>query len=103
MGVETFEHMFLMREKDLEENPPPNFFWLGRRKLKVRYRGQVQTCWKCNAEDHKAFECPRQRQTRFNKEDPPLPCAVCHEIGHKAAQCSLYQKQDVTLLKDKFN
>ena len=58
-GVETFEHVFMMWEKEVLENPPPNFLWLGRNKLKVRFRGQVETCWICDAEGHKAFECPR--------------------------------------------
>ena len=48
-GVETFVHVFWMWERDIIANPPPSFFWMGREKLRVRYRNQVPTCWRCDA------------------------------------------------------
>ena len=96
-GVETFEHMFMMYQKDLQDNPPPNFFWLGRNKLKVRYKGQTQTCWICNDENHKAFECPRRR-----KRDPPLPCIVCNSSDHQVDKCTKYSQKDQPLLNQTF-
>ena len=32
-GVETFVHMFWMREMELRDNPPPNQYWIGKEKL----------------------------------------------------------------------
>ena len=90
-GVETFEHLFMMWEKDLRANPPPNFFWLGRNKLKVRFKGQVETCWICDAEGHKAFQCPHK--LKRNAPATEFPCTVCGQPGHKAAECQEYRRK----------
>ena len=60
-GVETFEHVFIMKEDEIRSNPPPNFLWLGRDKLRVRYPGQVKTCWVCDDEGHYAGDCPYKK------------------------------------------
>ena len=82
-GVETFEHCFLMKECDLMKNPPPSFVWLGKKKLRVRYKGQIPTCFICDAEDHLVHGCPKKKRRQptpssskqsemYNKEFPGL-------------------------------
>ena len=56
-GVETFEHVFWMKETDIRENPLPNHFWLGRRKIKVYYPGQPKMCWYCSSPEHQIHDC----------------------------------------------
>ena len=60
-GIETFEYVFVMPMKDVRDNPPPAFFWLGRQKLRVKYRGQVMTCYACDEEGHVAGQCPKKK------------------------------------------
>ena len=58
--METFVHIFWMKKKDLIEIPvfiPPSFYWLGRDKLRFRYKGQIPTCWRCNSPDHLMKDC----------------------------------------------
>ena len=64
--VETFEHAFIMLEKDIYEHPPPNFVWMGREKLRVKYKGQIQSCWICDDPMHRAVDCPKNRKNREN-------------------------------------
>ena len=90
-GVETFEHVFYMKHADIQANPPPNFLWLGNNKLKVRFRGQVQTCWICDKDSHKAYECP-SRQERRN-DGNPSPCGNCQSTTHTTAQCRFHDEQ----------
>ena len=71
-GVETFEHVFYMREEDLRSNPPPNFVWMGKTKLRVKYRGQVTTCFICDSPDHLVGECPK-KLNRINKPEIFIP------------------------------
>ena len=95
-GVETFEHVFLMWQKDIAENPPPNFFWLGKNKLKVRYKGQIETCWICDMEGHKAFECPRKIIRENNTvTDTVHPCAICNQTDHMVDKCRFYSDKQL--------
>ena len=67
-GVETFEHCFMMKACDLMKNPPPNFVWLGKKKLRVRYRGQVATCFICDSPDHLVHDCPKKKKREIDNQ-----------------------------------
>ena len=69
-GIETFEHCFMMNEEDLLNNPPPNFVWMGRSKLRVKFRGQKATCYICDCPDHVAGDCPNKKQKNRDNDHP---------------------------------
>ena len=68
-GVETFEHRFIMSLHDVRSNPPPGYFWLGKQKLRVKYRGQQITCYACDEVGHVAGVCPKKAAKAAEKSN----------------------------------
>ena len=90
-GVETFVHVFWMWEKDLVANPPPSFYWMGKERLRVRYRNQVPTCWNCDAPGHMSRDC-----TNKSSSAQPQVCWSCNQPGHLAKDCTVRPHANTT-------
>ena len=61
-----------MRERDLLDHPPPNYVWMGRTKLRVKFKGQTATCYICDCPEHVASECPRKQINNKKYVDSPV-------------------------------
>ena len=74
-----------MREYELRDNPLPNQYWIGNEKLRVKFKGQVATCWNCNSPEHMAKDCEQRRYwyryIRPNKNVPVYQNAQIQQSG----------------------
>lgn len=66
-GVETFEHVFWLNEDDVLNNPPKSYVYMGRKKLRVKYKGQIPTCYQCDSTYHVVSDCP-YKKTRVTSD-----------------------------------
>ena len=70
-GIETFEYVFMMYEEDLQNHPPPNYLWMGKTKLRVKYKGQPPACFICDEPDHVANQCPKKKKRLDGDDNTP--------------------------------
>ena len=72
----------------------PNWIYIGKFSLMIRYDGQEKTCRRCDAVDHLANACNQRRCFNCGKighissgcEDV-LRCAVCRAASHLTSEC----------------
>lgn len=61
-GIDTGRRDFIVKTKELQQNPIPSYLHFGKYQLRVTYRGQRSTCAHCAEYGHKRKECPRRKR-----------------------------------------